>query len=146
MPVAEFPGKWNWGYDGVDLYAPSHVYGDPEAFKRFVDAAHVRGLGVILDVVYNHVGPDGNYLTAYRDDSFTDRYENEWGESMNFDGPGSSEVREFFVRDACCWIAELHLDGLRLDATQQMFDSSPIHILAELSQGLVRWQEADRSC
>lgn len=141
MPVAEFPGRWNWGYDGIDLYAPSHVYGDPEGLKRFVDTAHQHGMAVILDVVYNHVGPDGNYLKAFSDDYFTDRYQNEWGEPINFDGPNASEVREFFIRNACYWIAEFHLDGLRLDATQQIFDSSPRHVLADLSR---RAREAAR--
>lgn len=141
MPVAEFPGRWNWGYDGVALYAPSHVYGDPEGLKRFVDAAHQHGMAVILDVVYNHVGPDGNYFKDFSDDYFTDRYKNEWGEPINFDGPGSKEVREFFIRNACYWIAEFHLDGLRLDATQQIFDSSPRHVLADLSR---RAREAAR--
>lgn len=133
MPVAEFPGRWNWGYDGVDLYAPSHVYGDAEGLKRFVDTAHKLGLGVLLDVVYNHLGPDGNYLKAYSEDYFTDRYPNEWGDAINYDGPGAKEVREFFIRNACYWVMEFHLDGLRLDATQQIFDASSFHILAELS-------------
>jgi 1,4-alpha-glucan branching enzyme len=110
------------------------LYGDPDGLKRFVDAAHRNGMAVILDVVYNHVGPDGNYLKAFSDDYFTDRYQNEWGEAINFDGPGSKEVCEFFIRNACYWIAEFHLDGLRLDATQQIFDASPRHILAELSR------------
>jgi len=134
MPVAEFPGRWNWGYDGVDLYAPSHTYGDATAFKRFIDAAHRHGLGVILDVVYNHLGPDGNYLPAYADEYFTDRYKNDWGAAINFDGPGSRAVRKFFIDNACYWIAEFHLDGLRLDATQDLHDAGPVHILAELSQ------------
>lgn len=134
MPVAEFPGRRNWGYDGVDLYAPAHVYGDAHALRRFVDAAHAQGIGVILDVVYNHLGPDGNYLKEYSDDYFTDRYENEWGDAINFDGPGSEGVREFFIRNACYWVTEFHLDGLRLDATQQIFDASPVHVLSELSQ------------
>src|SRR5207302_2162558 len=128
-----FPGRFNWGYDGVSLYAPSHTYGDPDALRRFVDAAHGQGLGVILDVVYNHLGPDGNYLREFSDDYFTDRYDNEWGEAVNFDGPGSAEVRAFFVENACYWIREFHLDGLRLDATQQMFDRSSRHVLADLS-------------
>jgi len=134
MPVAEFPGRWNWGYDGVALYAPAHVYGDADALKRFVDAAHRRGLGVILDVVYNHVGPDGNYLTAYSDDYFTDRYHNDWGAAINFDGPGSGEVRAFFIQNACYWISECRLDGLRIDATQDIHDAGPVHVLAELSR------------
>lgn len=134
MPIAEFPGRWNWGYDGVGLYAPAHVYGDAEALKRFVDVAHRYGIGVILDVVYNHLGPDGNYLKEYSDDYFSDRYKTDWGESPNFDGPGSKEVREFFIRNACYWIAEFHLDGLRLDATQNIYDSSSLHILSEISE------------
>lgn len=134
MPVAEFSGRWGWGYDGVDLYAPFHHYGGPDALKRFVDRAHAVGLGVLLDVVYNHLGPDGNYLKAFSDDYFTDRYKNEWGEAINFDGPNSKEVREFFIQNACYWISEFHMDGLRLDATQTIHDAGPVHILAELSQ------------
>lgn len=133
MPVAEFPGRWNWGYDGVGLYAPAHVYGDPEALKRFVDAAHRLGLGVILDVVYNHLGPDGNYLSAYTRHYFTDRYPNEWGQAINFDGPESSGVRDFFIQNACYWVDEFHLDGLRLDAVHALHDAGPRHVLAELS-------------
>ena len=134
LPVAEFSGHWNWGYDGVDLYAPTHNYGDAHAFRRFVDAAHLLGLGVILDVVYNHLGPEGNYLSAFSDDYFTDRYTTDWGAAINYDGPNSQAVREFFLRNACYWIAEFHLDGLRLDATQNIYDQGPRHILAELSQ------------
>lgn len=134
MPVAEFPGRWNWGYDGVGLYAPAHVYGDPEALKRFVDAAHRLGLGVILDVVYNHLGPDGNYLPAYTHHYFTDRYPNEWGQAINFDGPESFGVRDFFIQNACYWVDEFHLDGLRLDAVHALHDEGPRHVLAELSQ------------
>lgn len=134
MPVGEFPGRWNWGYDGVGLYAPAHVYGDAEALKRFVDAAHRLGLGVILDVVYNHLGPDGNYLSAFTDRYFTDRYPNEWGQAINFDGPGSSGVRDFFIQNACYWVDEFHLDGLRLDAVHALHDASPRHVLADLSK------------
>ena len=134
MPVGEFPGRWNWGYDGVALYAPAHVYGDAEGFKRFVDAAHGQGLGIILDVVYNHVGPDGNYLSAYSDEYFTDRYKNDWGPAINFDGTNSRAVRELFIQNACYWIVEYHLDGLRLDATQDIQDAGPVHVLAELSR------------
>ncbi len=100
MPVAEFAGRFNWGYDGVDLFAPYHGYGDPEAFKRFVDTAHGLGLGVVLDVVYNHLGADGNYLGHYSPDYFTERYKNEWGAAINFDGPGSGPVRELFIENA----------------------------------------------
>jgi maltooligosyltrehalose trehalohydrolase len=134
MPLAEFPGRWNWGYDGVDLFAPAHVYGDPDALKRFVDAAHERGLGVILDVVYNHFGPDGNYLPAFSDLYLTDRHPNEWGQAINFDGQGSGPVREFFIQNACYWITEFKLDGLRLDAVHAIYDDSPVHVLAELSR------------
>ncbi len=134
MPLAEFPGRWNWGYDGVDLYAPAHVYGPPDSLKYFVDRAHLLGLGVILDVVYNHFGPDGNYMKAYSDDYFTDRYKNDWGEAINFDGPNSEPVRQFFIQNACYWISEFHFDGLRLDATQSIYDSGPDHILAALSR------------
>jgi maltooligosyltrehalose trehalohydrolase len=114
MPVAEFPGRFGWGYDGVDLFAPTHLYGEPVDFRRFVDCAHALGISVILDVVYNHVGPEGNYLKSFSPAYFTDRYDNEWGEAINFDGPGSGPTREFFVANAGYWIDEYHLDGLRL--------------------------------
>ena len=134
MPLAEFPGRWNWGYDGVALFAPAHVYGDPNALKRFVDAAHARGLGVLLDVVYNHFGPDGNYLPVYSDLYLTDRHPNEWGQAINYDGPGSRGVRDFVLQNGCYWITEFRLDGLRLDAVHAIYDDSPVHVLAELSQ------------
>ena len=134
MPVSEFPGSFGWGYDGVDLFAPTHNYGRPDDLRHFVDSAHAAGVGVILDVVYNHVGPDGNYLRQFSADYFTDRYPNEWGEAINFDGERSGPVREFFVANAGYWIDEFHMDGLRLDATQQMFDDSPEHVLAAISQ------------
>jgi maltooligosyltrehalose trehalohydrolase len=133
MPVAEFPGRFGWGYDGVALFAPTRVYGTPDDLRRFVDCAHAVGLGVILDVVYNHLGPDANYLGAFAAEYFTDRYANEWGEAVNFDGPDAGPVREFFTANAAYWIDEFHLDGLRLDATQQMFDTSPRHVLAEIA-------------
>lgn len=138
MPVAEFPGRFGWGYDGVSLFAPTHLYGTPDEMRRFVDRAHAAGVGVILDVVYNHLGPDGNYLTAFSDDYFSDRYPNEWGDALNFDGPNSGPVREFFVGNARYWIEEFHLDGLRLDATQQIFDASPTHILTEIGEAVRR--------
>jgi maltooligosyltrehalose trehalohydrolase len=134
MPVAAFPGRFGWGYDGVDLFAPTHLHGTPDDFRRFVDMAHQLGLGVILDVVYNHIGPDGNFLTQFSDTFFTDCYKCEWGEAINFDGEGSASTREFILANATYWIDEFHLDGLRLDATQQIFDKSPVHILAELGQ------------
>jgi maltooligosyltrehalose trehalohydrolase len=134
MPVADFPGRFNWGYDGVGLFAPVALYGRPDDFRRFVDAAHRHGIGVILDVVYNHLGPDGNYLEQYSGEYFTDRYENEWGRAFNFDGPGCGPVRELVTMNAAYWAEEYHLDGLRLDATQQIFDSSPVNIMTELAE------------
>jgi maltooligosyltrehalose trehalohydrolase len=137
MPVADFPGRFGWGYDGVNLFAPTRLYGEPDDFRRFVDRAHAAGLGVILDVVFNHIGPDGNYLKQFADAYFTNRYKNEWGEAINFDGPDAGPVREFFVANAGYWVDEFHIDGLRLDATQQIFDASSEHILAAVA-GRVR--------
>ncbi len=134
MPVAEFEGRFGWGYDGVDLYAPTHLYGVPDDLRRFVDTAHDCGVAVILDVVYNHLGPVGNYLRAFSPSYFTDRYDNEWGDAINFDGPDSAPVREFFVANAGYWIDEFHLDGLRLDATQQIFDSSSEHVVTAIGR------------
>lgn len=134
MPVAEFPGRWNWGYDGVDLFAPTRNYGGPAGLRRLVHAAHRAGLGVILDVVYNHLGPDGNYLRAFSDDYFTDRYTTPWGEAINYDGPGRERVREFVAQNAAYWVREYHLDGLRLDATHAIYDNSPVSILAEIAE------------
>jgi maltooligosyltrehalose trehalohydrolase len=132
MPVAEFPGRFGWGYDGVNLFAPSRLYGQPVDFRFFVDRAHALGVAVILDVVYNHFGPDGNYLKLFSPAYFTDRHENDWGEAINFDSPDSGPVREFFVANAGYWIDEYHLDGLRLDATQAIFDRSDDHIIAAI--------------
>jgi maltooligosyltrehalose trehalohydrolase len=132
MPVAEFEGRFGWGYDGVDMFAPSHLYGTPDDLRRFVDRAHELGLAVILDVVYNHFGPVGNYLHAIAPPFFTTRYENEWGDAINFDGENAAGVREFFVANAGYWIDEFHMDGLRLDATQQIFDHSPVNIVAAI--------------
>jgi len=120
MPVAEFPGRFGWGYDGVDLFAPTRLYGQPDDCRRFVDGAHALGLAVILDVVYNHLGPDGNYLEQFSPGYFTDLHANEWGRSIHF--YGAPEVRELFVANAAYWIDEYHLDGLRLDATQSIHD------------------------
>lgn len=133
MPVNEFAGGFGWGYDGVDLWAPTRLYGGPDDLRAFVDAAHGEGLTVILDVVYNHFGPEGCYLEHFAKQYFTDRYENEWGKAVNFDGPGSAAVREFVVSNAACWIDEYRFDGLRVDATQSMSDASPTHVLAELT-------------
>jgi maltooligosyltrehalose trehalohydrolase len=134
MPVAEFAGRFGWGYDGVDLFAPSHLYGTPDDCRRFVDRAHALGLGVILDVVYNHVGPDGNYLEHFAAEYFTDRYSTEWGKAINFDGQSAGPVREFFLANAGYWIDEFHFDGLRLDATQNIYDQSPEHILSAIAR------------
>ena len=133
MPVADFPGRFGWGYDGVNWFAPTRLYGRPDDFRRFVDHAHALGLGVILDVVYNHFGPDGNFLSCFADDYISQRYANEWGEALNFDGPNSTPVRELAIENARYWMREYHLDGLRLDATQQIFDASPCHLVAELT-------------
>ena len=133
MPVADFPGSRNWGYDGVLLYAPDSTYGRPEDFKALIDAAHQRGLTVILDVVYNHFGPDGNFLSAYAPQVFTDRHKTPWGDAVNYDGADSKFVREFIVQNALYWIHEFHLDGLRLDAVHAIRDDSPLHILDELA-------------
>ena len=132
MPVNEFPGDRGWGYDGVDLYAPHHAYGGPDGLKRLVDACHGRGLGVFLDVVYNHLGPAGNFLDRFGP-YFTDRYRTPWGDAVDLDGPDSSEVRSFFVDNALMWLRDYHVDGLRLDAVHALFDASPVHFLAELS-------------
>ncbi|MBI3407064.1 MAG: malto-oligosyltrehalose trehalohydrolase [Planctomycetes bacterium] len=136
MPVADFPGRFGWGYDGVNLFAPTRLYGSPDDFRRFVDQAHAAGLGVILDVVYNHFGPDGNYLRAFSAAYFNELHKNEWGEAINFDGPDSGPVREFFVANSGYWIDEFHLDGLRLDATQQIHDSSAEHVLTAIGRRL----------
>src|SRR5690625_312535 len=134
MPVADFPGKFGWGYDGVNFFAPTHLYGPPDDFRSFVDQAHMVGLAVILDVVYNHAGPDGNYLASFSTDYFTDRYENEWGEPFNFDGKNCEPVREFVLSNVIYWIREFHLDGFRLHATQSIHDAAPEHIMSELNR------------
>jgi maltooligosyltrehalose trehalohydrolase len=136
MPVADFPGRFGWGYDGVGWFAPVAIYGEPGDFRRFVDDAHRVGIGVILDVVYNHIGPDGNYLREFSEDYFSSHYENEWGEALNFDGENSGGLRELVTTNAAYWADEYHLDGLRLDATQQIFDSSPEHIVAALAKSM----------
>jgi len=131
MPVAQFPGERNWGYDGAHLYAPQSSYGGPDALKRLVDACHRAGLAVVLDVVYNHLGPEGNYLGEYGP-YFTDRYRTPWGNAINFDGPDSDEVRRYFVDNALYWLTEYHVDALRLDAVHGIFDFSARHILREI--------------
>jgi len=134
MPLNGFPGRFNWGYDGVNLFAPCQVYGRPDDLRAFADAAHENGLAVILDVVYNHLGPDGNYLGAFAADYFSRDKATEWGDGINFDGARAAGVREFFIENAAYWIREFRLDGLRLDATQSIFDRSTVHILAEVTQ------------
>jgi maltooligosyltrehalose trehalohydrolase len=134
MPLNTFPGRFNWGYDGVGLFAPCAVYGTPEDLRRLVDESHRIGMGIILDVVYNHFGPEGNYLGQFSRSYFSDQYPKEWGDPPNFDGPGSGPVRDFFVQNACYWLAEFHFDGLRLDATHGLFDRSKTHIAAEIAQ------------
>lgn len=136
MPVAEFPGKFGWGYDGVDLFAPSQLYGQPDDLRSFVDTAHSVGIGIILDVVYNHLGPDGNYLLQFSPDYFTGLHKTDWGSPINFYGKNSEPVREFFLANAGYWIDEFHMDGLRIDATQNIYDKSPssCHIFTQMVQ------------
>jgi maltooligosyltrehalose trehalohydrolase len=151
MPVAEFPGDRGWGYDGVDLYAPHHVYGGPQGLRRLVDACHARGIAVVLDVVYNHLGPDGNYLGCFGP-YFTDRHRTPWGDAFNLDGPGSDGVRSFLLDNASHWLDEFHIDGLRLDAVHAIVDTSAVHLLEALVQrvraleaasGRTRWVVAE---
>jgi len=132
MPVAEFSGSRGWGYDGVNLYAPHHAYGGPDGLKRLVDACHRRGLAVLLDVVYNHFGPEGNYLSRFGP-YFTERYMTPWGDAVNLDGAHSHEVRRFFVDNALMWLRDYHFDGLRIDAVHAFLDISAIHFLEQLA-------------
>src|SRR6266511_1225629 len=134
MPVADFPGKFGWGYDGVDLFAPTHLYGTPDDLRAFVNRAHSLGMGVILDVVYNHFGPDGNYLGVYSDSYLTREKENDWGDSVNFDGADSEPVREFFITNGRYWIEEFHFDGFRFDATQSILDNSDEYIVGAIGR------------
>src|SRR5271170_1975951 len=143
MPIAEFPGRFGWGYDGVQLFAPSQLYGLPEDFRHFVNEAHAFGIGVILDVVYNHLGPDGNYLAKFDPSYFTTQHSTDWGDAINFDGKGCEPVREFFLSNVRYWIEEFHLDGFRLDATQDIHDSSKEHILRAIA-GEARLRAAPR--
>ena len=132
LPVAEFPGPRGWGYDGVDLFAPHHAYGGPDGLKRLVDAAHARGIGVVLDVVYNHLGPAGNYLPEFGP-YFSARHQTNWGDAVNFDGPGSDEVRRFVIDNALAWLRDYHCDGLRVDAVHAIRDDSATHLLEALA-------------
>jgi maltooligosyltrehalose trehalohydrolase len=132
MPIGQFSGHWGWGYDGTYLYAPHHAYGDPEQLKQFVNACHRHGLAVILDVVYNHLGPAGNHLADFGP-YFTDRYATPWGAAVNFDGADSAEVRRFFCDNALMWLRDYHFDGLRLDAVHAIIDTSAVHFLEQLA-------------
>jgi maltooligosyltrehalose trehalohydrolase len=134
MPIADFPGQFGWGYDGVNLFAPTHLYGTPDDLRAFIDRAHSLGLGVILDVVYNHFGPDGNYLGAFSDDYLVREKENEWGSAINFDGPNSGPVREFFITNGRYWIEEFHFDGFRFDAVHAIRDQSKEYIIGAVGR------------
>jgi malto-oligosyltrehalose trehalohydrolase len=138
MSLGDFPGRWNWGYDGVLLYAPDSSYGRPEELKQLVDAAHQRGLMVLLDVVYNHFGPEGNYIGQYFPDVVTREYQTPWGQALNFDAKHSEQTRELIVNNALYWIREFRMDGLRLDAVHAIFDRSSLHILDEIAQAARR--------
>jgi maltooligosyltrehalose trehalohydrolase len=136
MPVSDFKGRWNWGYDGAFPYAPDASYGRPEDFKAFVEAAHARGIAVLLDVVYNHFGPEGNFLSLYAPDFFTSRHKTPWGDAIQLDGPKSRPVRDFFIENAEYWLEEFHLDGLRFDAVHAIKDDSRPDLLDELATRL----------
>ena len=132
MPVADFPGRFGWGYDGVSPFAPKHLFGGPEGLKKLVDACHGKGLAVVLDVVYNHMGPSGNYLPKFGP-YFTDRHHTPWGEALNFDGPHSDEVRRYFCDNALMWLRDYHFDGLRLDAVHAIVDTAAVTFLEQLA-------------
>ncbi|MEY2486459.1 MAG: maltooligosyltrehalose trehalohydrolase [Verrucomicrobiota bacterium] len=134
MPIADFPGNFGWGYDGVNLFAPTRLYGTPDDLRTFVDQAHALHLAVILDVVYNHFGPDGNYLRAFSEDYLTQKHENDWGDSINFDGPNSGPVREYYITNGRYWTEEFHFDGFRFDATQDVHDESDEYIIGAIGR------------
>jgi len=138
MPIADFPGNFGWGYDGVDLFAPTRLYGTPDDLRAFVNEAHSLGVSVILDVVYNHFGPDGNYLGVFSDHYLQRESANDWGDAINFDGPNSGPVREFFITNGCYWIEEFHFDGFRFDATESIFDKSEEHIIGAVGRAARR--------
>ena len=138
MPIADFPGNFGWGYDGVDLFAPTHLYGTPDDLRYFVNHAHSLRLAVVLDVVYNHFGPDGNYLGVFSDYYLRRGNANDWGDSINFDGPNSEAVREFFITNGRYWIEEFHFDGFRFDATESIFDKSDEHIIGVIGRAARR--------
>ena len=143
MPIAEFPGQRNWGYDGVFPYAPSSRYGRPEELKSLVEACHSRGLAILLDVVYNHFGPEGNYLPAIAPDFFTERYHTPWGAAIDFAGSHNRAVRDYFIHNALYWLEEYHFDGLRFDAVHAIYDDSHPDIVAEIGE-TIRRQLPDR--
>jgi maltooligosyltrehalose trehalohydrolase len=134
MPVADFPGRFGWGYDGVDFFAPTRLYGRPDDMRAFVDAAHGLGMAVLLDVVYNHAGPDGNSLPRFTESYFSRRFRTDWGRSLNFAEDRSEHVRSFVLENVAYWIREFHIDGFRFDATQDIHDDSPEHIIASMSR------------
>ena len=135
MPVAQFPGGRNWGYDGTYLYAPQNSYGGPDGLKTLINPATGRVWLFVLDVVYNHLGPEGNYLSDYGP-YFTDRYKTPWGPAINFDGPESDEVRRFIIDNALYWVTEYHIDGLRIDAIHGILDFSARHILCDIREAV----------
>ena len=143
MPVAQTPGRWNWGYDGVNLFAVRNTYGSPDDFKAFIDACHAQGLAVILDVVYNHVGPEGNYWADFAP-YYSTKHHTPWGDAFAFDGPDASTVRRFVVENALFWLREYHLDGLRLDAVHCMYDDSPVHILEEIREAVAEFRADEK--
>ncbi len=144
MPIADFPGRFGWGYDGVCLYAPTRLYGEPDDLRAFVDRAHALGMGVLLDVVYNHFGPDGCWHSLFSDDYFSKKHITDWGIALNFDGANNAPVREFVIENAAYWIREFHFDGLRLDATQSIYDDTTPHILTEVA-GAARAAASERT-
>ncbi len=143
MPVVQTPGRWNWGYDGVDLFAVRNTYGNPDDFKAFIDACHARGLAVILDVVYNHVGPEGNYWAKFAP-YYSPKHHTPWGEAFDFDGSEAAHVRRFVVENALYWLREYHLDGLRLDAVHSMADDSPVHVLEDIRAAVAEFKKDTR--
>jgi maltooligosyltrehalose trehalohydrolase len=145
MPIADFPGEYGWGYDGVNLFAPTHLYGSINDLKEFINQAHLHGIGVILDVVYNHFGPEGNYLEKFSKEYVNENSTTDWGCAVNFDAAHSRYVRDYFITNALYWIEEYRLDGLRLDATQNIYDHSHPHILAEMVHSLKNGISKDRS-
>ncbi len=142
MPVAQFPGERNWGYDGVYPFAVQNSYGGPDGLKRIVNECHTKGIAVILDVIYNHLGPEGNYLRDYGP-YFTDRYKTPWGQAINFDGPYSNEVRNFFIENALSWLKNYHIEGLRIDAIHGIYDMSAQPFLPELAERVEEFSQQE---